>query len=321
LNSPPSIPATGADVDLLKQFLTNQDPEHSQALLTRLVREVAEPAVKRIVRWRLASTNEDVCHDALADLICRLREWKQSGDGTGIRDFSAYAAAAARNHCDEHLRQRFPQRYRLQKRLRYLLTRDPRFALWEDTHGDWISGRAKWRPRLPVPEAKPSQFRWESSLEAGSLVEEIFRETGSPVPFEDLVDRAAHRWGIFDDVKSMEREPADLHAGIESAMQNRAWLKRLWTEVVDLPVRQRVALLLNLRDDQGGSALALLPLTGVATVRQIAAALEMTPEALARIWKELPWQDQHVAQVLNLTAPQVANLRKSARERLSRRLA
>jgi DNA-binding CsgD family transcriptional regulator len=42
---------------------------------------------------------------------------------------------------------------------------------------------------------------------------------------------------------------------------------------------------------------------------------------LARIWKDLPLADQDIATRLDLNRQQVINLRKSARERLGRRLA
>ena len=39
---------------------------------------------------------------------------------------------------------------------------------------------------------------------------------------------------------------------------------RVWEEVRALPLRQRVALLVNLRDDEGRGTIELLPQTGVA---------------------------------------------------------
>jgi hypothetical protein len=81
-----------------------------------------------------------------------------------------------------------------------------------------------------------------------------------------------------------------------------------------------VALLLNLRDQIGDSALRLLPSSGIATIRQIAGALEMQPEALAGLWRQLPIDDLQIAGMLSLTRQQIVNLRKSARDRLVRRM-
>jgi hypothetical protein len=90
--------------------------------------------------------------------------------------------------------------------------------------------------------------------------------------------------------------------------------------MVLLPVRQRVALLLNLRDDRGGSALAILPLLNIASIREIADVLEMAAEDLAALWNELPLEDAAIARRIGATRQQVSNLRKCARERLLRRL-
>jgi len=61
-------------------------------------------------------------------------------------------------------------------------------------------------------------------------------------------------------------------------------------------------------------------LTGVASLRVVAEALEMSAPALAGIWNDLPLDDAAIAGRLGLTRQQVINLRKSARERLARRM-
>ena len=314
------MPPPGDSSDLLCEFLSNEDVQASERLLSRVVAELAEPVVARVVAARVAGPNaEDVRHDVLAELISRLREWKESGGGAQIRDFRAYSAAAARNGCDEYYRQLFPQRYRLQKRLRYLLGKDRRFALWESAGGQLMSGRREWHPFPVPPQADGPQPAWESSRQAAALIDGIFAETGSPVLFDDLVDRVAQRYGIADRTELAGEELAAA-GSMHATLENRGWLRRLWSEVAELPARQRSALLLNLRDDRGGSALALLPLTGIASMRDIAATLGMAAEELARIWRELPWDDQRIGDKLSLTRQQIANLRKSARERLARRL-
>ena len=96
--------------------------------------------------------------------------------------------------------------------------------------------------------------------------------------------------------------------------------ERLWKEIRELPPRQAAALLLNLRDGQGRNAAILLPLTGIATLREMAAAVELPPEKLAALWGRLPLEDTALAGLLGVTRQQVINLRKSARERLARRM-
>ena len=102
--------------------------------------------------------------------------------------------------------------------------------------------------------------------------------------------------------------------------ERRTYLSRLWQEIRQLPPRQAAALILNLRDGQGGNAAALLPLTGIATLREMAGAVGLPPEKLAEIWHLLPLEDSALAGLLGVTRQQVINLRKSARERLARRM-
>ena len=97
-------------------------------------------------------------------------------------------------------------------------------------------------------------------------------------------------------------------------------LQRLWTEICELPVRQRFALIMNLRDAQGGDLASLLPLTGVCSFREIAEALDLHPDRLAELFGELPLDDATIAGHLGITRQQVINLRKSARERLARKM-
>jgi hypothetical protein len=76
-----------------------------------------------------------------------------------------------------------------------------------------------------------------------------------------------------------------------------------------------------LRDVQRRDALTLLPLTGVASLRDIANVLEIEAQKLAEIWNDLPLDDLSIGALLRVSRQQVINLRKSARERLARRTA
>jgi hypothetical protein len=309
-------------LDLLGQFLDCADSKESECLLARLVSECAVPIVKRIVSSKVrAPANEDVQNDVLADLITRLREMKESGNRGSIRDFSAYSAVTAFHGCKEYYRQCFPQRYRLRNRLRYLLRRHQHFALWEMPDGEWVCGRKELQLHQPTLLEVGARAVWASSRESERVVESILDECTAPLPFDDLVERVARHCGIFDQPKESIDGLVHQTASVETRLVQRGWLGNLWNEIAELPLAQRIALLLSMRDDQGGSALVLLPITGVASLRQIAAMLEMSAGELVRIWNDLPLEDQRIGQWLTLDRQRVINLRKSARERLNRRAA
>jgi allophanate hydrolase subunit 1 len=108
-----------------------------------------------------------------------------------------------------------------------------------------------------------------------------------------------------------------MEAGIDQVRR----LARIWQEVLLLPPNQRAALLLNLRDADGQGVIELIPATGVATFDELAVALEIPVARLEEIWNDLPLDDNRIAEALGLNRQQVINLRKSARWRLSRRIA
>src|SRR5205823_5518140 len=91
--------------------------------------------------------------------------------------------------------------------------------------------------------------------------------------------------------------------------EKRIFLQRLWEELQQLPLNQRAALLLNLKGADGCGCVSLFPATGVATLRQLAEALEMSADGLARLWNELPLEDSRIAELLGLTRQQVINAR------------
>jgi hypothetical protein len=128
--------------------------------------------------------------------------------------------------------------------------------------------------------------------------------------------------GITDSpVRSLSENddyPADGLAA-DRAMIEKESLGELWRDVIELPRAQRCALLMNLRDAGGNGVIELIPATGTASFESLAEVLEITSEALARLWPDLPLEDARIAEMLGLSRQQVINLRKSARERLFRR--
>ena len=174
-------------------------------------------------------------------------------------------------------------------------------------------------------EKLPAHIR--KAQELAETVKSIFDYAGSPIEFDELVTAVAAIQGISD--QPVESLAEDDDGGFDPATPDRdpAWriekkmfLQRLWEELTQLPVNQRAALLLNLKDASGFGCITLFPAIGIATIRQLAAALELSAERLAELWNELPIEDARIAELLGLTRQQVINARKSGRERLARRL-
>jgi hypothetical protein len=292
--------------DLLQHFLSCPDGKQSTWLLERLLSEYAVPMIQRIVLSKVPRpASEDVQHDVLVDLIARLQYMKRSGARDSIGDFSAYSAVAAYHACRQHYRRSFPERYRLGTRVRYLLASHPRFGIWKTSGGSWMCGKRD----VARAESRAVQ---SASRETERLVERILEESNAPLAFGDLLAHvtAAQRVGTTQPDAN----------NVEKRLTQRDWIRELWCEIVQLPLPQRISLLLSMRDDDGNSGLILFPMVGVASLRQIAMGLAMPAEDLASMWGCLPLNDQRIGEHLRLDRQRVINLRKSARERLSRRV-
>jgi len=325
---------------LLAQYVECADPARSESLLEQLVVEHAQPGIRKVVRYKLAFPGrcesqdvEDVAGDVMVELIARLRSIKDGDNSGAIGSFSGYTAVAAYHACNEYLRRKYPNRHRLKNRLRYLLNSEARFAVWESEAAEWLCGLAVWQREAVTPVTGERLSNWRARLSdlphgpdamhPTDLLRRIFERMGGPIPFDDAVEIVAWLWGVDDpvtvsEVKAREVPSGEAHTGLR--MELTQWLAALWQQIRELPRPQRVALLLNLRAGPETAAVTLLPVTGTATIDEIAETLGFPAEEFAAMWNTLPLEDLAIAGHLGLTRQQVINLRKSARERLIRRV-
>jgi hypothetical protein len=152
----------------------------------------------------------------------------------------------------------------------------------------------------------------------------VLQSVDGPVEFDRLVTvvatlTALERRTPVADPSVLASLPDDRVLAADAAYDQKRFLEGLWREILALPLRQRVAVLLGLRDGQGAGLLWVLPLGGVASLRDIAAALDMPAVELAEVWSRLPLDDRAIAERLGCTRQQVINLRSSARKRLGHR--
>lgn len=323
----PSAPGPGPIDPLLLPFLQEAAEPESRRLLGELIQRQAEPLIRAIARRRLAETPEaeDASGRAAVQLVARLEDLR-SADGGGaptIADFRRYVCTVAHHACDDALRRKYPQRWRLHSRLRYLLSHQPDFALWQTSRGQWLCGLAEWRGQdsgvsAPARGRLPAhELRLAGPFDVLSA---LFREAAGPLDLDDVVALTGKLWGMKDiPLESREKALADAPS-VALLLDLRSYLERLWTEIGALPPRQRKALLLGLQDERTPDIINVFPVTGVASVRAIAEALELSVEELAALWPALPLDDRAIASRLGLTRQQVINLRKAARARLGRRM-
>jgi RNA polymerase sigma factor (sigma-70 family) len=308
--------------DVLDAFLAAPEKDAEETLGALLTHHAA-PIVRRVISSRLGWSNadaEDICSQVLLQLMLRLRQGRIDDDLQAIDAFGAYAAAAAHHGCDHYLRRKYPLRWQLRNRIRYVLEHDAQWAVWQTGEGTWLCGRAAWRSRRQVPPPRADDLAGIASPRIRELLQRMFELSGGPLELTRVVDLSAELWRVpliqQEDVGRLDAV-ADPATRTDAAIAQRQKAERVWAEIRELPVRQRQALLLNLKDD----AICLFLITGTASLRAIADALDMGIDALAGLWNDLPLPDNDVAARLGCTRQQVINLRMAARKRLSNRLA
>ncbi len=339
--------------EILLPLLHASDESESQRLIANIISEHADSVIRDIIKYklwdftravdngRLAADAEDIYNDAVMQLLERLNLFRADPEHNAIGQLRSYVAVITYHCCYRYLRQVYPQRHILKNRLRYLLTRQTGFSLWESADKKTLCGFAAWRGRAPASHAERvnqllqqpevlEQMRINASdisrARPADLIASVFTFIEGPIALDELVNIAARLWGVKDQESVSEpegdesvlsaREQGDLGAQVD----RRDYLQKLWREVHQLPVGQRAALLLNLRGAEGRGCIELFQFAGVATIRQIADALEIPMEQFAALWNELPMDDLAIAKRLGLNRQQVINLRKSARARLARRM-
>src|SRR5262245_36025997 len=325
--------------------------EETDVFLSQLIAVHAEPVINGIIRYKLRhnlnrsgseADAEDLRQEAITQLLVELQKLRSDFETHPIRDVRGLAATITYRLCARWMRRQFPRRHALRNQIQYLLTRQAGFALWPDDKDErkkLIAGFAAWRGQVPSIEAAslsrlPQDERLLDSLGGGSSTDlkealaTIFTHAGGPIEFDDLVKTVAALLQITErkiesvdaDSDDTRVELADQETDVAWRLEKRVFLRRLWEELRQLPLRQRAALLLNLRDHKGRGCIALFPATGIASIDQLAEALEMSEEQLAVLWNDLPLEDSKIAELLQQTRQQIITARQSARRRLARRL-
>lgn len=324
---------------LLRPFLESPDEETARAHLSELLERHASPLARDVVRGQVpdrtggSADAADVHSGVLLRLTAHLWALRADPSAEPLESFAGYVAAAAHNACHAFFRTRHPQRSRLRNKIRYVLTREPGLALWAGDRHAWLAGRSAWKER---PAGADTAMRLaDASGRLGprpfpELVRTLIDHAGGPCRLEQLADAVGRVLGVSDEsvslseesevAPSMESRLADQAPSAADQIDTRRYLERLWGEICELPIHQRAALLLNLRDEGGSGMIGLIPVTGVASEARIAEVVGLPADRLAELWPRLPVDDEWIARELRVSRRQVINFRKCARERLARRM-
>lgn len=328
---------------LLARFLKSEDETESDLLLGRLMNEHASPLIKEIARSRLRNSLsvqdlEDIAGEVVLQLIKRLRDFKSHPEGPNLTNLKGYVAVAAYSACYRHLRQRYPQRSKLKDHLRYVLTHREGLAMWDGNNQETLCGFVDWREegrptcsrayvdglRGDTQKVLPIRLISSNAInrDLGDAIKAVFNWLGNPVELDDLVEVLSEITGRSDQTEYANEDLlSDSQTRVDARFEQQVYLKQLWNEIRELPIDQRHALLLSLRDDSGRGIITLFAHSRIATMREVADALAIKPEDLAALVSDLPLDDATIAQRLGISRQRVINLRSAARKRLRRRMA
>jgi DNA-directed RNA polymerase specialized sigma24 family protein len=284
---------------------------HAAAVVDRVLATQRTSAVR-------ADDLEDIRSTVLLRLLTRMRR-----NAEPIENFETFVSTATYNAINDHLRRRYPERARLKNRLRYLLMHDGELALWHGQAGLLCGMRREMGGTSPTgvtprPGELSQQVLGRREEKAALLA--IFARAGGSLALDDVMAILVEVWNVVETRSADPELLPFVGADAELALEQRRDLAALWGELLLLPPPQRTAVLLNLRDEDGGNALALVLLLGVASFDEAAAAAGLTPERLAELWSSLPLDDNSIAVQLGVSRQQVINLRSSGRRRLVRRM-
>ena len=196
--------ATNSQNEDLVLFLQEPEGSQSEALLALLIFRHAQPVIRNVIRTRLrvsfsqtdgGNTNQDALdieNDVHTLLLKQLRTIKARPQVNSISNFSSYVAAVSYHACYRYLRLKYPQRTRLKNRVRYLVTRNAEFALWETPEKERLCGLYLWRAqdKKPAKTGRLLELLHKPSSLAASGVTMNFSE---PIPNADAL-KAVLEW-------------------------------------------------------------------------------------------------------------------------------
>jgi DNA-directed RNA polymerase specialized sigma24 family protein len=258
------------------------------------------------------------------DVVARLWEREVDAGADAPANAAAFAATVAHNAWSDHLRRKYPRRTSLKNRLRYFLSHQPKYRVWDSAEGDSVAGLHAWHVtgRAPADPARLRAWTGADGQRAASLARAsvprkpmeacgaddwdrllgaLFEQAQAPLVLDDLVRVVALLLDLQEDrVESLsgsdednDFDPADTETpGPERRAEIRAMLRQLWGAVRALRPDYRLAYLLNIPGaGKTRGDIEVFALHGIASIEEIAAAIGLDAAQYQRLFAQLPLND------------------------------
>lgn len=346
------IPLLESDGEQYDNLLNALVRDYAEPLISKIIGSKMQVSAHGHYNSHRKQDTEDLKSASILKLLIQLELMRTDPVDYGITSFPSFVAKITYNECNQYFRDQYPLRHSLKKRIHYQISKRTELDLWEVGHEKY-AGLIGWRnhevkrsesPALKSLLGDASDFVLEklagkspTKLPLDHVLIKLFEWLNHPLEMELLVNSISSLLGIKDqplvdlDKKTDPNRPktnvaevvkqAELSFERElnkiAAMES---LQMLWKEIRQLPVLQRQALLFSLRDENGSGLITQFSSCGLASQRQIAELLEMPVNEIEELWSQFPLKDAEIARMMGTKAQQVINLRKSARERLARKL-
>lgn len=332
--------------DLLAGFLAAGDDIVAENEGCRLFKETVIPKIKMTLTSHstLSSSEKDeISSDTQTKIWGKLRRLRLSVQTDGslkpIKNLTAFISTVTENCRKDFILSKNPEWRRICNRLKRLSDEpETDWKIFKDDEENKIIGwkhlenkksnietekiaemiREKYERHLflKIQELVPIILETAEGALAKNDVIKIILEVTETARFEEVgMPEEAREIVNFDENEYVLQE------------RHQKTLRLIWNEIIKFPPNQRKVLLLGLRESAKVEAITLFLQKRIATIEEIAVALDLSLAEFSSLFARLPLSSREIADFLGIEAEgktskeqRVDNLRKAGRKLLNRKL-
>lgn len=323
---------------VLLPFLSAESEAVMEDCLNRLFEEIVIPQIHKVLISYLTLTfdeKDEIQSDAQTRILKALRKLRAGKNP--IKNFQDYISTVTFNCRKDFILSKQPEWRRIDNRLRRMRDGGELFFFGDDAGIQFVC--------LHSPHEKPSKMEFDEIialicqkhpnhlfLKTQILVPIILKTAEGALAKKDVIKIILEvtETARFKEVR-MPGETSEILNFDENeyVLQERhqKTLRLIWNEIIKFPPNQRKVLLLGLRESSKVEAVTLFLQKRIATIEEIAAALDLSLAEFSSLFARLPLSSSEIADFLGIEAEgktskeqRVDNLRKAGRKLLKSKL-
>ncbi len=333
--------------DLLMPFLSAESEIDAEKFLNRLFEETITPQIRKgLTSYLTLSIDEkdEIQSDAQTRVLGKLRKlrervWLRTLLTTSIRNFLTYISTVTANCRNDFILRKKPVWRHTNHRLKRL--QEETDCAWEFFTDDddnklvGLKGKSKQRSKIEFEEIVSrvrEKYPNHLFLKIQELVPIILEIADGALTKNALIK------AILEITETAQFEEIEMPEGMSEylnynqdeyllAERQKRYLHIIWAEIRTFPAHLRKVWLLSLKESRKTEAVSLLLKKRIATIKEIADALEVSLEEFSEIFAKLPMSSREIADFLGIKdkgktskEQRVDSLRSIARNLLRYRL-